>query len=210
MSHPESSSKKPIRLFESDFLEFFTHIHPGVVAAIWLPVIGYFVARAILTRPTEVSPLTIPAGFLIGLALWTLAEYGLHRFLFHFHPRAPWQERVSFLFHGVHHAQPMSKTRLVMPPPVSIPLALLFYALFYGVLGVLLNAPHWIAPLFSGFGMGYLLYDMTHYAMHHIQIEWGYFQRMRKHHMQHHGKTPDQRFGVTSRLWDKVFGTDPA
>ena len=81
-----------MRLFESDFLEFFTHIHPGIVAAIWLPVIGYFLIRAILTRPVNVSWLSIPAGFLIGMGLWTLAEYVLHRFLFHFHPRAPWQE----------------------------------------------------------------------------------------------------------------------
>lgn len=210
MSQVEGDSKEPIRLFKSDFLEFFTHIHPAVVLAIWLPVTSYFFIRAILTRPATVSPLTIPAGFLIGVGIWTLAEYTLHRFLFHFHPRAPWQERVSFLFHGVHHAQPMSKTRLVMPPPVSIPLALLFYGFFYVVLGLLLGAPQWIAPLFSGFTAGYLCYDMTHYAMHHIKIEWGYFKMIRKHHMLHHGKTPNQRFGVTSTLWDKVFGTDPA
>jgi hypothetical protein len=64
---------------------------------------------------------------IVGLILWTLIEYGVHRFVFHFKPRNAWQERISFLFHGVHHAQPMAKSRLVMPPAVSIPLALLFH-----------------------------------------------------------------------------------
>lgn len=210
MLHPEVDTKEPIRLFKSDFLEFFTHIHPAVVLLIWAPVIGYFVFLAVSARPAEASALHIPIGLIIGLGTWTLAEYVLHRFVFHFRPRSPWQERVSFLFHGVHHAQPMSKTRLVMPPAVSIPLALAFYGLFYGLIAVILHAPHWVAPLFAGFGTGYLCYDMLHYSIHHIRIRSGYFRSVRKHHMQHHGKTPNQRFGVTSKVWDKVFGTDPA
>jgi sterol desaturase/sphingolipid hydroxylase (fatty acid hydroxylase superfamily) len=211
MSHVEiNRSKEPIRLFKSDLLEFFTHIHPVVVLVIWVPVAGYFLASAILGRAKDASPWSIPIGFLIGLFAWTLAEYVIHRFVFHFRPRAPWQERVSFLFHGVHHAQPMSKTRLVMPPPVSIPLALLFYAGYYLLLGLVLGRPQWVAPVFSGFITGYLIYDMLHYGTHHFRIRWRWWMAIRKHHMLHHSQTPDLRFGVTSPLWDIVFGTEPA
>jgi sterol desaturase/sphingolipid hydroxylase (fatty acid hydroxylase superfamily) len=210
MSHLEiSHSKEPIRLFKSDFLEFFTHIHPAVVLAIWLPVAAAFLAVAIVGRRAGLSPLYIPAGFLVGLFVWTLAEYTLHRFVFHFPPRTPWQERLSFLIHGVHHAQPMSKTRLVMPPPVSIPLALLFYGFFYLVLGVLLGVRHWVAPLFSGFITGYLIYDMLHYSTHHFRLSFRVWQFLRQHHMRHHSQTPNMRFGVSSPLWDIVFGTMP-
>lgn len=202
-------SDEPIRLFESDFLEFFTHIHPAVVAVIWLPVAMYFLVRAVQMVPSGTSPLYLPVAMLLGLFIWTLAEYTLHRFIFHFEPRTPWQERLSFLFHGVHHAQPRSKTRLVMPPTVSIPLGLLFYALFYLIVGVALDAAHWLAPLFGGFILGYLLYDLSHYAMHHWRMKRGYFKTIRRHHMLHHGKTPNQRFGVSSPLWDHVFGTEP-
>jgi len=202
-------SDEPIRLFESDFLEFFTHIHPAVVAVIWLPVAAYFLIRAVQTVPPGTPPLYIPVALLLGLFIWTLAEYTLHRFVFHFKPRTSWQERLSFLFHGVHHAQPRSKTRLVMPPAVSLPLGMLFYSLFYLIVGAVLDATHWLAPLFAGFVLGYLLYDLSHYAMHHWRMQRGYFKIIRRHHMLHHAKTPNQRFGVSSPLWDHVFGTEP-
>ncbi len=207
-------SKEPIRLFKSDFLEFFTHIHPAVVLAIWVPVAVYFLATAIKNQwgeatgqASSTSPAFIPLGFLAGLFLWTFAEYTLHRFVFHFLPRTPWQEKVTFLFHGIHHLQPQCKTRLVMPPAVSIPLALLFYAAFHLILATLLGIPHWVAPTFAGFVVGYLIYDMTHYATHHFPMRWGVLKYLKRHHMQHHYKTPDRRFGVSSPLWDIVFGT---
>lgn len=211
MSHYEfDRSETPIRLFKSDFMEFFTHIHPAVVVAIWSPVIVYFFVKAISAKVPGSSWVYIPVCFLCGLAFWTFAEYTLHRFLFHFKPRNPRQERISFLFHGVHHAQPQCKTRLVMPPIVSIPMGLLFYGLFNLVLGTLLHVPHWIAPTFSAALLGYLLYDLTHYATHHFPMRNGYFRFLKRYHMQHHFKTWNARFGVTSPVWDKVFGTYPA
>ncbi|MGC9523496.1 MAG: sterol desaturase family protein [Anaerolineae bacterium] len=200
--------EEPIRLFESDFLEFFTHIHPAVVVVIWLPVAVYALVRAVLDERLGIGGLIV--GVLAGLFVWTFVEYTLHRFVFHFKARTPRQERLSFLFHGVHHAQPQSKTRLVMPPAVSVPLGLVFYGLFHLVIGRLLGAPAWIAPVFAGFIVGYLAYDLTHYATHHFRVRRGYFKMVRKHHWQHHIQTPNQRFGVSSPLWDYVFGTEPS
>lgn len=211
MTHPEvTHSKEPIRLFRSDILEFFTHIHPAVVLAIWAPVAGYSLVRAIAGRQEGHSPWYIPAGFLLGLFLWTLAEYTLHRFLFHFPPHTPRQERVAFLIHGVHHAQPLCKTRLVMPPAASIPLAVVSYAVFSLILSAILRIPHWVLPLFSGFVSGYLAYDMIHYSLHHHPARSGYLKSLRSHHMRHHSQLPYRRFGVSSPLWDIVFGTRPA
>ncbi|MCB2203053.1 sterol desaturase family protein [bacterium] len=201
------SSDEPIRLFKSDFLEFFTHLSPIVVLVIWLPVIGFFVYRSLVVQP--VSPLVLGLGILLGLFLWTLAEYTLHRFVFHFPAKTPWQERLSFLAHGVHHASPRDKTRLVMPPVVSIPLALVFYGLYYLIFTYVLLMPNWISPVFTGFILGYVAYDMTHYATHHFSMKKGYFRMVRQQHMHHHFQTPDRRFGVTSPVWDVVFGTMP-
>ena len=145
----------------------------------------------------------------MGLVLWTPTEYLLHRFVFHYRPRNAWQERVTFLFHGIHHAQPQIKTRLVMPPAVSFPMAAVIYGLLYGVVGVLLEAPGWVDGLTSGLLMGYLVYDITHYATHHFAMRGGVLKFLKRYHMQHHYKTPDQRFGVSSPLWDWVFGTLP-
>ncbi len=203
--HPIDHSDVPIRLFKSPFLEFFTHISPIVVVAIWLPVAMYFLVSSILASTT--GGLHILAGVLIGIFVWTLTEYTVHRFVFHYRPRTPRQEHIIFLFHGIHHAQPKCKTRLVMPPIVSAPLALLFYAAYTLIVGRLFGAPQWIAPLFAGFIFGYLSYDLTHYATHHLPMRWGYMKLVKRQHMLHHYKTPDRRFGVSSPLWDYVFGT---
>ena len=203
------NQSEPIRLFKSDFLEFFTHIHPAVVLVIWLPVAVGFLIAAVINRPVPAMWVHIPIGFVAGWLLWSLTEYLMHRFVFHYHPKSERMQKFFYLFHGVHHDQPMCKTRLVMPPAVSVPLALIFYGLFYLVVGVLIGAGHWVAPLFSGFTFGYLAYDMTHYSTHHWPVKKGYFAMVRKQHMRHHVQTPDKRFGVSSPLWDVVFRTLP-
>jgi dihydroceramide fatty acyl 2-hydroxylase len=207
---PIDHSEQPIRLFESDFLEFFTHISPLVVVLIWLPVSIWLLFRSILAYNGPGFPIHIPLGFLLGIALWTFAEYTLHRYLFHFHPQGERMKRLVFLFHGIHHAQPQCKTRLVMPPAVSIPMAFVFYGLFHLLAGVLLGAPHWVNPLVMGFMLGYLVYDLIHYATHHFPMRSGVLKALKRHHMQHHYKTPDQRYGVSSPFWDIVFSTLPS
>jgi sterol desaturase/sphingolipid hydroxylase (fatty acid hydroxylase superfamily) len=210
MHYPIDHSETPIRLFKSNFLEFFTHISPVTVILIWLPAVIFFLVRGFLVSTTTGFPWQILLGFLLGVFLWTLTEYLLHRFVFHFRARSPWQERIIYLFHGIHHHQPQIKTRLVMPPVVSIPLAAALYALIYLIWAILLKAPQWVDPLAAGLILGYLVYDMIHYATHHFPMKRGYLKFLRKYHMQHHFKTPGQRFGVSSPLWDTVFRTQPA
>ena len=96
-----------------------------------------------------------------------------------------------------------------MPPVLSIPLAALFYGVFYLVTVILLKTPYWINPLFSAFLTGYLIYDLGHYAQHHLPMRSGYAHYIKRYHMPHHYKTPTQRFGVSSPVWDYVFGTKP-
>jgi sterol desaturase/sphingolipid hydroxylase (fatty acid hydroxylase superfamily) len=207
--HDESlKSSQPIRLFPSDRLEFFTHIHPAVVPAIWLPVAAAFLAQGVLlTRSAGHTWASIPA-FFGGIVLWSFTEYCLHRFIFHFTPHTPRQKRIAFLMHGVHHAQPRVKTRLVMPPLVSVPLACFFYALFTLVVSMLLHAPDLTGPLFAGFVVGYVCYDLLHYTLHHVQFRNGMMKALRSHHMRHHTEY-DSRFGVSTPLWDHVFQTEP-
>jgi len=211
MAHyPINNSSTPVRLFKSDFLELFTHISPIVVIVIWLPFAGFMLISEIVSGLNRGASLwyILPA-FLFGLFFWSLAEYILHRFVFHFQPRTPAQEKLTYLFHGIHHHQPQCKTRLVMPPVVSIPLAGIFYGLFVLFVGMLLGLPGWVGPMVSGFTIGYLTYDLTHYATHHFPMRRGIFKYLKRYHMMHHYKTPDQRFGVSSPFWDLVFKTKP-
>lgn len=208
MEHlPINHSSVPIRLFKSDVLEFFTHVTPQFVVILWSPVILFFAARGIFAAAGDGAWARVPVALLAGVFLWTIAEYSLHRWVFHFRPRNAWQERVVFLFHGIHHVQPAIKTRLVMPPAVSVPMAFVFYGLALGIVHALLGLPQWVDPLFAGFGIGYLAYDLTHYATHHLPMRGRVAKFLKRQHMLHHYKTPDQRFGVSSPLWDLVFRT---
>jgi sterol desaturase/sphingolipid hydroxylase (fatty acid hydroxylase superfamily) len=205
----KSKDPTPIRLFKSDILEFFTHITPLVVLIIWIPVIVFFLVNSIFNFHGRYFPLYIPVGFVFGLLLWTIIEYSLHRFVFHFPAKGKTPERIIFLFHGIHHAQPQCKTRLVMPPAVSIPLALLLYGVFVLIFNITFRINWWVAPVFAGTVCGYLIYDMIHYATHHLAMRNGYAKYLKRYHMQHHFKTPNQRFGVSSPVWDFVFNTHP-
>lgn len=195
---------EPIRLFKSDFMEFFTHISPVTIVVFWLPIALWFLFSG------SADTVIVLGGFVLGLFLWTFAEYTLHRFLFHYKAKTPAQERIFFLFHGVHHAQPQVKTRLVMPLPVSLPMAAILYGLVYLIVAVVLGAGQWVGPLMGGFLIGYLCYDLTHYATHHWPMHSGAAKFLKRYHMQHHYKDPNTRFGVSSPLWDYVFGTQGA
>ena len=201
-----SRDSDSMRLFDSDFLEFFTHVTPVAVLVIWVPVAVLLLVSAVQGAPAG-QLAHIPLGIVLGLAIWTVSEYLLHRYLFHYEPTDPQMQKLFFLFHGVHHAQPQDKTRLVMPPAVSIPLALIFYGLFWLLLDQLLGAPQWVQPVMFGFLVGYLVYDMIHYATHHFPMRSRLAKYLKRHHMIHHYKEPDARYGVSSPIWDVVFGT---
>ena len=62
---PFNHDEEPIRLFKSDFLEFFTHIHPAVVPIIWLPVAAYFLSRPIANQALGAGQ--IVAALILGL-----------------------------------------------------------------------------------------------------------------------------------------------
>ena len=202
-------SDVPIRLFKSDFLEFFTHITPLAVVIIWTPIILYSLYRGISEVPLGMSGAYIPLGYVLGMFLWTFLEYTVHRFLFHMPPTTPLTEKISFLFHGVHHVQPAYKTRLVMPPVVSIPLGIIV-ALLYSALTSVLGISQWLWPLLAGTMTGYLIYDLIHYATHHWPLRWGYLKYLKRYHMKHHYKVDDAYYGITSPIWDYVFRTVPA
>ena len=209
MGETGKRGSEPIRLFKSDFLESLSHVKPATVLVLWTPVTLYFIVRSFWFVDGGMAAARAVAGLLGGWVLWTLTEYLLHRFFFHYHPSTEKLKRMFFLVHGVHHAQPLCKTRLVMPPVMSIPLAILFFGLFHLFFDVVIGRPAMLSPFFAGFVGGYIVYDMMHYTLHHSRSKNAYVLMCRYQHMQHHGACPAMRFGVSSPVWDYVFGTMP-
>lgn len=134
-----------------------------------------------------------------GLACWTLIEYVLHRFVFHHTPRSPRQMFLGYLFHGVHHAFPEDRLRWTIPLVTSLPVAGALSAaalVAFGPAG---------GPLMAGVLLGYLAYDLIHYAIHQGPKQSRLGRYLRKRHLAHHYGVPERNFGVTSPLWDLVF-----
>jgi sterol desaturase/sphingolipid hydroxylase (fatty acid hydroxylase superfamily) len=195
-------SEKPetTRMFENDFIEKFSRVHPATPFVAYVPLLSWMAYRSV-ARGTGL--LIIPL-VVAGIFTWTLTEYLLHRYVFHWVSDTAWSKRVHFILHGVHHEYPNDKTRLVMPLGASIPMAILFYVVFRGIFGTYFGE-----PLYVGLGIGYLLYDGTHYAVHHFKQTTRIGKFLRKHHMVHHFADHEGGFGVSTPLWDLVFGTMP-
>ena len=195
-----SNKNESVRMFKNDLLESLSHIHPLTPVVIFVPIIGYFLYTALaagLSFPGIVGMVGV------GLLSWTLVEYLLHRFVFHFQPDSAWGQRLHFMLHGVHHDYPRDATRLVMPPALSLPLGVPFFVLFHGLFGA------WAPAAFAGLLTGYLSYDMLHYATHHVPMKSRAGKWLKRNHLRHHYTQPGSAYGVTSPLWDYVFGTRP-
>lgn len=189
-------------MFRVEWIErHLSRVRPWQVAVFWLPVSAWFLARGLLHPALDAG--RVAGLFLGGVAAWTFLEYLLHRWVFHFEPRAgsQLQQELSFLVHGVHHDYPYDPDRLVMPPAVAVVVALAVGFPLRAALG------HLFAPAFAGLVAGYLWYDLTHYAVHHLRQRTALGRMQRRNHYLHHFRHPDRLFGVTTPIWDFVFGT---
>ncbi|KAI1417982.1 inositolphosphorylceramide-B C-26 hydroxylase [Hypoxylon sp. FL1857] len=187
-----------------NFLEPLSLTPWWLVPIIWLPCISY---GTYLASEGFESTLGLVTAWVSGLFIWTLVEYILHRCLFHLDDYLP-DNRVGitlhFLLHGVHHYLPMDKYRLVMPPTLFLVLATPFWklahTLFYWNW-------HLATAVYCGGIFGYVCYDLTHYFLHHQNLPLWY-KELKKYHLAHHFLDYELGFGVTSRFWDRVFGTE--
>jgi len=187
-------------MFESRWLDACSRVHPSVPVILFAPAIAILMTLGI----ERVGAVGAVAWALGGYVFWTLTEYWMHRIVFHFEPEDGIGARLHWIIHGVHHDHPNDRMRLVMPPSVSVPLAIAFYALFLLVLGGT------VAPAFgAGFLVGYLIYDMTHYHVHHHTPRTRAGRRLREAHMRHHFQDDTRGFGVSAPWWDHIFGTAP-
>jgi sterol desaturase/sphingolipid hydroxylase (fatty acid hydroxylase superfamily) len=196
-----SNKDETVRMFKSDFMEAFSKVHFTVPLYIYVPVIAFMLYLSI--EVYSLSALNIIVFIAVGIFIWSIAEYLLHRYVFHFPAKTEFGKKIHFIFHGVHHDYPSDSKRLVMPPSVSIPLAVVFYILFR-----LLFGEELVNPFFSGFIVGYLFYDITHYAIHHFNMHSKLWLAIKNHHMLHHYQEEYKGYGVSTPFWDVIFRTN--
>jgi sterol desaturase/sphingolipid hydroxylase (fatty acid hydroxylase superfamily) len=193
------NNKGQARLFKNDFLEMLTKSHPLLIWGMYIPVICYFLYIAEVNF--FYSPGRILATFLAGIFFWTFFEYMAHRFLFHWITDSDWGKKFTYTLHGNHHHFPRDKQRLFMPPVPS----LIFSSIIFGIMYLIMGANSLM--FFPGFLLGYLIYGSMHYAIHAWNPPFKWMKPLWRNHHLHHYKNEHLGFGVSSTLWDHVFGT---
>jgi sterol desaturase/sphingolipid hydroxylase (fatty acid hydroxylase superfamily) len=180
------------RIFNSPYLELFTKTHPIIHVLYYGGWIAYYMLQSEM-----LGTITLVL-FSTGIFIWTLLEYLIHRYLFHI----KWS-RFQYIIHGVHHTFPKDKVRLLMPPLPGTVVLLLLFGIFY----LLMHDAAF--PFYGGVLTGYLLYTAIHYTIHaHKPVKGLKF--LWAHHLKHHNPAYEHKaFGVSTTLWDRIFGTMP-
>lgn len=196
MVEPTSHPQK-IRLFRNDWLERFTVITPVGFAATWAVLTPLLVWLAWGTA----APLQAALLCVGGLAFWCLFEYSLHRWAFHWKPRSKMLQTFVFIMHGNHHAEPNDPLRNLMPPIASIPITGSVWLVFLALLG---DAGTWA---FVGFIIGYVIYDMLHYACHQWPMKGRFWLPFKRHHMRHHFGAEEGNYAISALVLDRIMGS---
>jgi sterol desaturase/sphingolipid hydroxylase (fatty acid hydroxylase superfamily) len=199
MEFEKIHNKGQAQLFKNQYLEYLTKTHPLVIWGMYLPVLillPYYSHYSL-----NFSGLRVFSLVALGIFFWSFTEYVLHRFVFHYLPEGERGKKIHYIIHGNHHEYPRDRERLFMPAAPSLILASVFFILMFFVLGK--NA----FPFFPGFLFGYLVYGSMHYAIHAWNPPFKWMKGLWRNHHLHHYKNDHMGFGVSSTLWDHVFGT---
>lgn len=199
MKFDKIHNKGQARLFENAFLEMLTKANPIVIWSMYLPFIIGLPIYAYYNQ--GLSGGNIALLFFSGMFFWTFFEYLAHRYLFHWVADHAGAQKFVYIMHGNHHHYPRDRERLFMPPVPSIILASTIFALQFLFLRSSTLA------FFPGFILGYLMYASMHYAIHAFNPPFKWMKPLWRNHHLHHYKNEHKGFGVSSTLWDRIFGT---
>jgi sterol desaturase/sphingolipid hydroxylase (fatty acid hydroxylase superfamily) len=189
------------QLFSNRLLEKLSRTHIAVPVSLFiLYAFGLCVWNA---KFTSLSVGTSIFLFFLGWLTFTWVEYQVHRHLFHLGTYNEWRKNFQYMVHGVHHKYPKDKDRLAMPPLLSITIATVLLILLRVILG------DYVFAFLPGFLVGYACYLLIHYVVHVYPPPKNIFKTLWINHSIHHYKDGDLLFGVSSPLWDHVYGTLP-
>jgi dihydroceramide fatty acyl 2-hydroxylase len=171
-----------------------------------IPLVFYTAVVLCLFALSRGEAISLGASFALlvtGCLSWGLLEYGLHRFAFHYKARSELGRKFVYAAHLSHHENPRARSGIFSSLIISTPVATAYLLLAWIATGSLRAASY----LFTGLVVGYFYYEWLHFRSHHQRARLRLFRYLQKYHLLHHHQTPQLRFGVTSPLFDIVFGT---
>ena len=187
------------RLFKNPILERLTRTHIAVPVTIFTIFAIFLLSWSIFQ--TELSPAATMGMFILGFISFTWVEYNIHRYVFHMKTYTDLRAKLQYTIHGVHHEYPKDKDRLAMPPLLSVTVSTILLLVFRVIMGDLVFA------FFPGFLVGYAGYLAIHYMVHAFAPPKNVFRKLWINHGTHHYKNGEVIYGVSSPLWDYIYGT---
>lgn len=187
-------------MFENKVLNRLSQTHIATPIVIFF---AYAIGLLYYTEvATQVSLFAVIGLFLLGTLGFTLAEYIVHRWVYHPpHGASEQYKEVTYNMHGFHHDYPKDKKRLAMPPIAAVTISTLLLFLFEMVLG------DYAFAYLAGFVVGYAMYLVVHYMVHMYPPPKNFLKALWVNHALHHYSEDEVLFGVSQPLWDYVFGT---
>ncbi|MBX2968097.1 MAG: sterol desaturase family protein [Cyclobacteriaceae bacterium] len=199
MAEVSPKNKGTRQLFNNPILERLTRTHIAVPLTIFFVYAGALLYWS--TINTLLSPLLTIALFFAGWLVFTWVEYNVHRYVFHMATYTKAREKFQYTMHGVHHEFPKDKDRLAMPPLLSVTISTILLLLLRLVMG------DFVFAFLPGFLVGYACYLGVHYLVHAYQPPKNFLKALWVNHGVHHYKNGEIVFGVSSPLWDYIYGT---
>jgi sterol desaturase/sphingolipid hydroxylase (fatty acid hydroxylase superfamily) len=154
---------------------------PSMTVAIYFGELIFAIALAIVLLATSTfKPSITVLLFCCGIVAWTLAEYITHRFVLH---------AIAPVQHGIHHARPNDAIDKI------------FWQIWVAFVVVYLITG---GAVLAGALVAYAWYLYVHYCAHQNPAILP--ASLLKHHLVHH-RFANRNYGVTTKFWDRAFGT---
>lgn len=188
-------------IFNNPVLEFLSKTSP-LITFTWVGTYVILLLWLNAKMNPDMGLFNIFLNVFLGMFVWTFSEYILHRYMFHWVSKQAWIKRFTYILHGIHHDYPRDVKRVFMPPVPGTIFVIVFFLLFWLILR------DNVYSFLPGFLTGYFIYAYIHYLIH-AKKPFKSFKFWWTHHSLHHYKYPDKAFGVSTPIWDLVFGTMP-
>ncbi|MEM8665121.1 MAG: sterol desaturase family protein [Pseudomonadota bacterium] len=146
-------------------------------------------------------------GAIFGVAVYTLVEYLMHRFVYHWEPESKFWRIVTADMgrsHMGHHRNPAKYGGGIngnQPPIVLIAAVLALGAYFtpfptaFGLMAVTTGAINYVGQ------------EFVHFGTHHLPMNNRMMRAMKRHHMLHHYQDEHSNYGLFWPVWDWILGT---
>lgn len=180
-------------------LYFFATKNPLTALFFVVPLVLFWLFRMDFNSISKLNTFFL---ILAGFIQWSLLEYLLHRFLFHWRPKNIIVRNAVESIHIYHHRN-IKDQEVITSGPVF---AIFWSCINFSILNLLTLSLNQSAHIMFGLTIAYYAYEWIHYLVHHKNFNSGPMKYLQDYHLLHHERWHGN-YGQTSPLWDMLLGT---